>query len=143
MPPNARSRAIRTDADSAPPLDPTEPDDDSVESGEEKLRSGIQSIEVGFKLLDVLTPEPRAMMLRDLAQRAGMSPAKAHRYLVSFLRLGVVSQDPLSGRYELGGFALQLGLARLARVDGVKLARVALAPFRDRLAPPRGHAGCG
>nr|WKF58099.1 Transcriptional regulator KdgR [Paraburkholderia busanensis] len=103
------------------------------EAGEEKLRSGIQSIEVGFRLLEVLTNEPRAMMLRDLAQRAGMSPAKAHRYLVSFLRLGVVAQDALSGRYELGGFALQLGLARLARVDGVKLARIALAELRDRL----------
>jgi DNA-binding IclR family transcriptional regulator len=106
---------------------------DIPERGEEKLRSGIQSIEVGFRLLDVLTHEPRAMMLRDLAQRAGMSPAKAHRYLVSFLRLGVVAQDPLSGRYELGGFALQLGLARLARVDGVKLARIALAELRDQL----------
>ncbi|PRY05651.1 IclR family transcriptional regulator [Paraburkholderia sp. BL25I1N1] len=136
MPPTARSGAIRTDADSAEPLDPAESDDEggeSVDGGEEKLRSGIQSIEVGFKLLDVLTREPRAMMLRDLAQRAGMSPAKAHRYLVSFLRLGVVSQDPLSGRYELGGFALQLGLARLARVDGVKLARIALSELRDRL----------
>ena len=138
MPPIARSGAIRTDTDSASaepqePLDAPESDDESVETGEEKLRSGIQSIEVGFRLLDVLTHEPRAMMLRDLAQRAGMSPAKAHRYLVSFLRLGVVAQDPLSGRYELGGFALQLGLARLARVDGVKLARIALAELRDRL----------
>jgi len=133
MPPTARSGAIRTDSDSAEPLDAPEADDDSVDTGEEKLRSGIQSIEVGFRLLDVLTHEPRAMMLRDLAQRAGMSPAKAHRYLVSFLRLSVVSQDPLSGRYELGGFALQLGLARLARVDGVKLARIALAELRDRL----------
>ena len=100
---------------------------------EEKTRSGIQSIEVGFRLLDVLTNEPRAMMLRDLAQRAGMSPAKAHRYLVSFQRLGLASQDPVSGRYELGGFALQMGLARLARVDGVKLARIALAEMRDRM----------
>jgi DNA-binding IclR family transcriptional regulator len=135
MPSTARSGAIRTSADNAPaePLDAPEADDESIEAGEEKLRSGIQSIEVGFKLLDVLTREPRAMMLRDLAQRAGMSPAKAHRYLVSFLRLGVVAQDPLSGRYELGGFALQLGLARLARVDGVKLARIALAELRDRL----------
>src|SRR6201995_842841 len=133
MPPNARSRAIRTDAASPPPLDPTEPDDDSVESGEEKLRAGIQSIEVGFRLLDVLTNEPRAMMLRDLAQRAGMSPAKAHRYLVSFQRLGLASQDPVSGRYELGGFALQMGLARLARGDGVKLARIAVAELRDRM----------
>lgn len=113
------------------------PDDednlDANDAAEEKTRSGIQSIEVGFRLLDVLTNEPRAMMLRDLAQRAGMSPAKAHRYLVSFLRLGVASQDPVSGRYELGGFALQMGLARLARVDGVRLARIALAEMRDRL----------
>ncbi|MFM0519325.1 IclR family transcriptional regulator [Caballeronia jiangsuensis] len=113
------------------------PDDednlDATDAAEEKTRSGIQSIEVGFRLLDVLTNEPRAMMLRDLAQRAGMSPAKAHRYLVSFLRLGVASQDPVSGRYELGGFALQMGLARLARVDGVRLARIALAEMRDRL----------
>jgi DNA-binding IclR family transcriptional regulator len=136
MPSLARSGTARPDANSpdAAEVDAIEPsDDDREEAGEEKLRSGIQSIEVGFRLLEVLTNEPRAMMLRDLAQRAGMSPAKAHRYLVSFLRLGVVSQDPLSGRYELGGFALQLGLARLARVDGVKLARIALAELRDRL----------
>jgi DNA-binding IclR family transcriptional regulator len=78
------------------------------------------------------------MMLRELAQRVGISPAQAHRYLVSFLRLGVVAQDPLSGRRdEPGGFALQLGLARLARVDGVKLARIALAELRDRRARAR------
>ncbi|ABO55999.1 transcriptional regulator, IclR family [Burkholderia vietnamiensis G4] len=121
-----------------PDDDLADSDSDDAGSGEhgeggEKLRSGIQSIEVGFRLLDVLTREPRAMMLRDLAQRAGMSPAKAHRYLVSFSRLGVVSQDPVSGRYELGGFALQMGLARLARVDGVKLARIALTELRDRV----------
>ncbi|CAB3662610.1 IclR family transcriptional regulator [Paraburkholderia rhynchosiae] len=133
MPHTARSGVITNDAESAEALGASEIDDETAEAGEEKLRSGIQSIEVGFRLLDVLTHEPRAMMLRDLAQRAGMSPAKAHRYLVSFLRLGVVAQDPLSGRYELGGFALQLGLARLARVDGVKLARIALAELRDRL----------
>jgi DNA-binding IclR family transcriptional regulator len=148
MPPSSRSaRSSDTPAasdtadttDSALPgdvdLDDTQDahDAEAGVAGEEKLRSGIQSIEVGFRLLEVLTNEPRAMMLRDLAQRAGMSPAKAHRYLVSFARLGVVAQDPLSGRYELGGFALQLGLARLARVDGVKLARIALAELRDAL----------
>lgn len=115
-------------------LDPTLADSsEALEDGEEKVRSGIQSIEVGFRLLEVLTNEPRAMMLRDLAKLAQMSPAKAHRYLVSFQRLGVVAQDPVSGRYELGGFALQMGLARLARVDGVKLARLALGELRDRL----------
>lgn len=126
-----------TPSSAPPPLDPVLVDpldalDDAAE-GEEKVRSGIQSIEVGFRLLEVLTNEPRAMMLRDLAKHAQMSPAKAHRYLVSFQRLGVVAQDPVSGRYELGGFALQMGLARLARVDGVKLARHALGQLRDQL----------
>lgn len=130
MPPPSRPAL----SDSKDFIDPhTFPESPESPDSEEKSRSGIQSIEVGFRLLDVLTNEPRAMMLRDLAQRAGMSPAKAHRYLVSFSRLGVVAQDPVSGRYELGGFALQMGLARLARVDGVKLARIALAELRDRL----------
>ena len=86
-------------------------------------RAGIQSVEVGFNLLDVLANAGDALMLRDLAARAGMSAAKAHRYLVSFQRLGLVMQDGDTTRYDLGPAALKLGLASLARVDGVKLAR--------------------
>ncbi|AKJ69292.1 IclR family transcriptional regulator [Pandoraea thiooxydans] len=100
---------------------------------EEKLRSGIQSIEVGFKLIEVLTHATQALMLRDLAQLAGMSPAKAHRYLVSFQRLGLVIQDPISGRYDLGPFSLRMGLACLSRVDAFKQARIALTDLRDSI----------
>ena len=88
-----------------------------------KSQAGIQSVEVGFALLDALTQSGRAMMLRDLAQAAGMSPAKAHRYLVSFQRLGLVVQDGSSTRYDLGPAALKLGLASLERLDTVQLAR--------------------
>ena len=88
-----------------------------------KSQAGIQSVEVGFALLDALTQSGRAMMLRDLAQAAGMSPAKAHRYLVSFQRLGLVVQDGSSTRYDLGPAALKLGLASLERLDAVQLAR--------------------
>jgi len=102
-----------------------------IEDDDSKLRSGIQSIEVGFKLLQVLALSPRAMMLRDLAAAAEMNPAKAHRYLVSFQRLGLVAQDPVSGRYDLGPFALQLGLAGLNRLDPVKKARPVLSQLRD------------
>ena len=89
----------------------------------EPLRAGIQSVEVGFELLEALSQAPGALMLRDLAAAAHMSAAKAHRYLVSFQRMGLVMQDPVSTRYDLGPAALRLGLASLARVDAVKLAR--------------------
>ena len=49
---------------------------------------GIQSIEVGGRLLQALARVGEPMMLRDLAREAGMTPAKAHPYLVSFSRLG-------------------------------------------------------
>jgi DNA-binding IclR family transcriptional regulator len=89
----------------------------------EHLRAGIQSVEVGFELLNALSRAPGALMLRDLAAAAGMSAAKAHRYLVSFQRMGLVMQDPVSTRYDLGPAALRLGLASLSRLDAVKLAR--------------------
>jgi DNA-binding IclR family transcriptional regulator len=62
------------------------------------------------------------MVLRDLARNAGMPAAKARRYLVSFMRMGLVEQDANTGRYDLGEFALELGLASLARLDPVRLA---------------------
>src|SRR5688500_13193874 len=88
-----------------------------------KERAGIQSVEVGFALLEVLSQAVGPLMLRDLAAAAGMSAAKAHRYLVSFQRLQLVVQDTGSTRYDLGPAALKLGLASLSRLDAVKLAR--------------------
>lgn len=84
-------------------------------------RQGIQSIEVGFRLLRVLAATNRPMMLRDIAKGAGMPAAKAHRYMVSFLRIGIVEQDSSSGRYDLGAYALELGLSGLGRLDPVRL----------------------
>jgi len=88
-----------------------------------KERAGIQSVEVGFTLLGALAGAPGPLMLRDLAAAAGMSAAKAHRYLVSFQRLQLVTQDAGTTRYDLGPAALKLGLASLSRLDAVKLAR--------------------
>jgi DNA-binding IclR family transcriptional regulator len=85
-------------------------------------RQGIQSIEVGFRLLDVLARNGRPMMLRDIAKGAGMPAAKAHRYMVSFMRTGMIEQDSGSGRYLLGSYALDVGLSALGRLDPVRLA---------------------
>jgi len=97
--------------------------DEARAEAPDKERAGIQSVEVGFALLEVLGRATGPLMLRDLAAAAQMSAAKAHRYLVSFQRMGLVVQDAASTRYDLGPAALHLGLAALARQDAVKLAR--------------------
>ena len=109
----------------------TETSDSETET--DKARAGIQSLEVGFALLDVLTQTPGPLMLRDLAARAGMSAAKAHRYLVSFQRLGLVVQDSRTTRYDLGPAALKLGLAALSRLDAVRLARERMPPLMEQI----------
>ena len=85
-----------------------------------KPQRGIQSIEVGGRLLFALVKHGQPLALRDLAHQAGMAASKAHRYLVSFGKLGLVKQDPASGAYELGHLALQLGLASLQRLDPLR-----------------------
>jgi DNA-binding IclR family transcriptional regulator len=96
---------------------------------EEKSRRGIQSFEIGSQLLVELARHVKPMALKDLAKVTGMSTGKVHPYLVSFLKVGFVTQDA-SGSYELGPLALQLGLARLKRLDAVKEA----SPLIEELA---------
>ncbi|MEJ8811916.1 IclR family transcriptional regulator [Variovorax ureilyticus] len=88
----------------------------------DRAQRGIQSIEVGGQLLRALVHHGRPMALKDLAREAEMSPAKAHPYMVSFGRLGLIEQDRTSGHYLLGPLALQLGLISLQQANPVHVA---------------------
>ena len=98
-----------------------------------KAQQGIQSIEVGARILQALARAPHPQMLRDLASAAQMPAAKAHRYLVSFARMGLVEQQADTGLYDLGSFALELGLGALARLEPVTVAGPALAELREEI----------
>ncbi|QNP60107.1 IclR family transcriptional regulator [Paenacidovorax monticola] len=101
----------------------------------EKNRRGIQSVEIGSALLLELARHVRPIALKDLAKAAGMTAGKAHPYMVSFLKVGFVTQTD-AGHYELGPLALQLGLARLQRLDPVKEA----SQFIEALAEETGQS---
>jgi hypothetical protein len=118
---SARLRGSDSDAGTAPPNSEC-----SCETGLRRhlrravittAQRGGPSREVGGQLLQVLTDADGPMMLRDLAGSAGMSAAKAHPYLVSFMQLGLIEQDRATGRYELGPLALQMGLASMRRLN--------------------------
>jgi DNA-binding IclR family transcriptional regulator len=98
-----------------------------------RSQRGIQSIEVGGALLLALAHHGRPMALKDLAREAGMSAAKAHPYLVSFGKLGLIAQDAESARYGLGPLAMQLGLISLQQYDPVRLATPLVAELAHAL----------
>lgn len=101
-----------------------------------KAQRAIQSVEVGGRLLLALGGHPEAMTLKDLAASAGLPPSRAHPYLVSFGRLGLVQQDAASGRYALGPAALRLGLTALQQCEPVRMAE----PVAEALAAESGLA---
>jgi DNA-binding IclR family transcriptional regulator len=93
----------------------------------------IQSIEIGFGLIRVLERAEGALALKELALRAGMAASKAHFYLVSFKRVGLVAQDEATGHYALGRYALDLGLSALRRLDLVEISRETMRALSEEI----------
>ena len=109
-------------------------------------RRGIQSVEIGFRVLAAVAAESQPATLGAIAKRAGLSASQAHRYLASLIAGGMAHQAASSGRYELGPQAIQIGLAALARTDVFAEADPAIAAFtrdtgRSTLVAARGPLG--
>jgi DNA-binding IclR family transcriptional regulator len=102
------------------------------QSDRSSARQGIQSVEIAMKVLQALEECSRPASLTQLAAMSGMQPSKAHRYLVSLSRVGLVSQSRSSALYDFGPAMRRLGAEALRRMDEVGLASEHLPGLRDR-----------
>lgn len=102
-------------------------------SDESDGKHGVQSLEIGMDIFRVMVNGQRSMALKDIAAAAGMPASKVHRYLVSLIRSGLVEQDPHTSRYDLGSFALNVGLVSIDRLDRIRLGLAAIAALRDEI----------
>jgi DNA-binding IclR family transcriptional regulator len=94
---------------------------------------GIQSVVIGFRVLEKIAEAASPLALKDLVAGTGMAASKLRFYLVSFLELGLVSQDPFTGHYSLGPGAVKLGIAALEKVDVVRTSRSEMMALADTL----------
>ncbi|MGR3907392.1 IclR family transcriptional regulator C-terminal domain-containing protein [Burkholderia sp. SR8] len=102
----------------------------SADDAPAKAQRGIQSVEVGGRLLDALARRRKPLGLSELAAAADLSTAQAHTYLVSLTRLALVKRDALTGNYEPGPLSLRLGLMSIERQPAYRAA----LPHAARLA---------
>lgn len=93
---------------------------------------GNSTIVVGARLLGVLAGFDGPTTLTRIAEASAMSPSRAYRYLRGLLDSGLVEQDAVSGRYDLGPEVLRLGLAAISRIDPVRLAIAALPELTEK-----------
>lgn len=110
--------------------------DTGPRSSSGSARQGIQSVEIAMTVLDALERGGGPMSLTQIAHASGMGASKAHRYLVSLGRAGMVAQSPSSGLYDMGPALRRLGAESLRRMDEVGLVSASIPGLRDRT----GHA---
>lgn len=94
----------------------------SADDAPPKAQRGIQSVEVGGRLLDALARRRKPLGLSELAAAADLSTAQAHTYLVSLTRLALVKRDAITGNYEPGPLSLRLGLMSIERQPAYRAA---------------------
>mgnify|MGYP004662222217 CR=1 FL=1 len=80
-------------------------------------KSGVQSVERIFQLIESLAAHPAGAGLQRLAQDTGLAKSTVHRLLASLVSLGYAAQDE-NGRYRLTlkMFELSSGIVNLERL---------------------------
>ena len=95
-----------------------------------KRTFGVQAIERGCSVLDLMGSGRQRYSLRDLSNELNLPKPTVHRILSTFCRLGYVMQDDISKEYRLGFRLVELGHVIL---NGIQLRREA-QPFLHNLA---------
>lgn len=95
--------------------------------GARSPRNANRSVGIGLAILKALADLGRAATLSEVARAAWIMPAsRTHQFLAGMIQAGAVRQDAASGRYDLGPLMVNLGVAALGRVDGIKAGTEAL-----------------
>ncbi|HEX7913032.1 MAG TPA: IclR family transcriptional regulator [Paraburkholderia sp.] len=102
-------------------------------TGDLDSKHGVQAAETVLQVLGAFIGSEPMPMLKTLAEKIGMHPAKVHRYLVSLSRMGYVEQDEETSRYRLGPLSLRLGLAAISNVDAIGVAKPMLHALCEQL----------
>ena len=97
------------------------------------LKNGVQSILIGFTILEVMAGSNRELMLKEISEVTGLSPSKVHSYLVSFCSIGMATQNTTTGGYQLGSLALKLGLSYLEGHDVFSFAKPIMMKLADEV----------
>jgi len=93
----------------------------------------VQSVEVGLSVLRVIADAAGPLTLVALSEATGMPRSQLHKYLASFMRAGFVAQPRPGEPYELGPYALELGLIAMRKLEITEIAQDKLDELRDQL----------
>lgn len=98
---------------------------------EDLSEARLQAVATVARLLRHFVNAGSPQTLKEASIACGLSSSTAHRYLQSLAEENLLSQARKSGKYDLGPFALSLGLAALSRIDVVNVAMDEMEQLAD------------
>lgn len=93
-------------------------------------RYGVNSLELGLRLLETFAEGAPEVTLSEAARRIGVSRSSAFRLLHTLERLGYLDRDDDTKSYRLGARVLDLGFSFLLSKDVVEIAQPELQRLR-------------
>ncbi|MEZ2218339.1 IclR family transcriptional regulator [Rhizobium sp. RCC_161_2] len=90
----------------------------AAQGGEaDPMRSTVQSLAKGFRILEVFGPHHEELTLSEIAVEASLDPGTTYRMLNTLMDLGYVDRVPDSRRFRLTLKVLDLGFHAIAHQD--------------------------
>jgi IclR family pca regulon transcriptional regulator len=83
----------------------------------DRLRSTVQSLAKGFRILEAFTADNEEMTLSEIALKSALDPGTTFRMLNTLVELGYVAKVPDSRRFSLTLRVLDLGFHAIAHKD--------------------------
>ena len=90
---------------------------------------GIHAVETALDIFQCVIEGEGGVSLSSLSRQTGLQPSKLHRYLVSLVKYGYLSQSDVTGFYDLGVSLRRVGIAAFNRFDEMKAIGDALRQF--------------
>lgn len=100
---------------------------------EKDLRSSVQSLAKGFRVLESFSHGAEEMTLSEVAEQAGLDPGTTYRMLNTLVSLGYIGRVTGSKRFTLTLKVLDLGFHAIGRKDLRSMVRPTLRSLVDEV----------
>ncbi|SDH17334.1 transcriptional regulator, IclR family [Alteribacillus persepolensis] len=85
----------------------------------EKKNTQVQSLLVGFSIIDLMVERGIPMKFNDIHHETKITKSNLYKYLHTLTSLGILHRDDNTGMYTLGSTLIQYGMAAVNKEDVV------------------------
>ncbi|MEH7744050.1 IclR family transcriptional regulator [Neobacillus drentensis] len=87
----------------------------------ETKTAGIQSLQMGLNILEILAMEKEPLKFTDIQNRASMTKSNLYKYLSTLSQFGLINRNPHTNMYTLGHKLVQLGNVALGQTSLIEV----------------------